>query len=179
MTRCKRGRIEAGANADLAVVEIGSGNGYFALPAARVVDPGTVYALDIDGDLLAELETLALLQGLDNIVTIEGDARALADHLPEPADVCVLANTMHGIDEVGRVLEEVAHTLAADGQFIVINWDARPDTETTVAGEPRGPPNELRLSPAETQRIIEDAGFELVRQVDLLPYHYGLIFEEV
>ncbi|MFC7097028.1 class I SAM-dependent methyltransferase [Halobaculum marinum] len=169
---------DLGVTSGDALVEIGSGNGYFALPAARVVDPAPVYALDLDEALLAELSTLAEMAGIDNVDPVHGDARDLADHVPADVDVCLLANAFHGVGEPAPFVEAVADVLAPDGQFVVVNWDTRPREETTVAGEPRGPPTDLRLSPAETERRVTAASdFRQVRHVDLPPYHYAMVFE--
>lgn len=161
-----------------ALVEVGSGNGYFALPAARVVEPAPVYALDLDGSLLDELAHLAERQGIENVVTVRGDARVLAEHVPEPVDACLVANTFHGVDEPATLVRESFDALAPDGRLLVVNWRDHPREETTVAGEPRGPPTELRQSPAETARLVRDAAdCTLARRVDLPPYHYALVFE--
>ncbi|WP_144797216.1 class I SAM-dependent methyltransferase [Halorubrum depositum] len=160
------------------VAEIGCGNGYFALPAARIADPASVYAVDVDATLLAELEGMANAQGIGNVVPVRGDARDLADLLPEPVDLALLANAFHGIDDRAAFVAGVAAALAADGRFVVVNWRDRPRAETAVDGEPRGPPTELRLGPEETRRAVEAASdLRLAREVDLPPFHYGLVFE--
>lgn len=161
------------------LVEIGSGNGYFALPAARITDPAPVYALDINESLLEELEHLADQQEIDNVVPVHGDARSLADHLLEPVDVGLIANTFHGIENSTMFVEQVIAALAEDGTFMVINWQDLPRETTTVAGEPRGPPTDIRLSPAKTQEIVEEAAdVTLSQQSDIPPYNYALIFEQ-
>lgn len=158
------------------VAEIGSGNGYFALPAARIAAPKPVYAVDVDESLLAELEHLATRQGIDNVRMVHGDAREL--DLPDPVDTALLANAFHGVEDRDTVLEAVHESLRPGGTFVVVNWAARPRAETTVDGEPRGPSTELRLTPDETRTAVREAGgFELERRVDLPPYHYGLVFE--
>ena len=160
------------------VAEVGCGNGYFALPAARVAAPAAAYAVDLDESLLAELEGLAAAQGIDNVVAVRGDARDLAALLPEPVDVALLANAFHGIDDRAAFVEGVAAALAVDGRFLVVNWRDRPREETTIGGEPRGPTTELRVGPEETRRAVEGASdLRLVREIDLPPFHYGLVFE--
>jgi len=167
-----------GAAAGDRVAEVGCGNGYFALPAARIVDPASVYAVDLDASLLAELEGLADGQGIENVVPVRGDARDLAALLPEPVDVALLANAFHGVDDRAAFVAGVAGALAADGRFVVVNWRDRPREETAIGGEPRGPPTELRIGPEETRRAVEDASdLRLAREVDLPPFHYGLVFE--
>jgi SAM-dependent methyltransferase len=166
-----------GVTPGLSVVEVGSGNGYFALPAARIVDPATVYAVDLDADLLADLRELTAQQAIGNVEPIEGDVRALSDLLPERVDVALLANCFHGIEDPTSVLQEVVATVRPGGRLLVVNWHDLPRSETTVAGAERGPPEALRLSPPATQELVEDAvECSLERTVDLPPYHYALEF---
>ena len=159
------------------LAEVPCGNGYFALPAARITDPGTVYALDVDESLLAELAALAEQQGIENVAPIQGDARDLTEHLPEPVDTVLVANTFHGIEDRAGFVREAFSALRPGGQFVVVNWQDRPREETAVTGEPRGPPTDLRLSPDATESAVLDAAaFSLTELVELPPYHYGLRF---
>ena len=160
------------------VAEVGCGNGYFALPAARITDPGTVYALDIDQSLLDELADLAALQGIENIESLCCDARELTRELPEPVDCVVIANTFHGVSDQTGLVRAAFDALAPDGRLVLVNWHDEPSEQTTVAGEPRGPPRDLRMYPAETESaVVEAAGFTLSEHVELPPYHYALVFE--
>ncbi|MFC4437171.1 MULTISPECIES: class I SAM-dependent methyltransferase [Natrialbaceae] len=159
------------------LAEVGSGNGYFALPAARITEPGPVYAVDLDESLLAELEELAAQQEIENVRTVRGDARELDRILPEPVDTVLLANAFHGIDDRETVLEAASASLRPGGTFVVVNWRDRPRAETTVDGEPRGPPTDLRVGVDETREsVLERTDLAFERAVDLLPHHYGLVF---
>lgn len=170
---------QLGLSAGDTLVEIGSGNGYFALPAARIVNPAPVYAIDLDSELLDELEHLADRQEIENVVPVPGDARSLADHVPGTVDVGLIANTFHGIEDPATFVEEVVAVLGDDGRFIVVNWRNLPRETTTVAGEPRGPPTDLRLTPEETREIVEGtADVTQVRRTEIPPYHYALTFEQ-
>lgn len=160
------------------VAEVGCGNGYFALPAARIVESEPVYAVELDAEFLDELGHLADQQRIENVEPICGDARELARHLPEPVDVVMLANAFHGVDNPAGLVREVSESLRPGGRFIVVNWHDRPREETTVAGSPRGPPTDLRLTPEETETaVLDTAEFALARRVELPPYHYALVFE--
>ncbi|WP_276301515.1 class I SAM-dependent methyltransferase [Halorussus lipolyticus] len=160
------------------VAEVGCGNGYFALPAARIVEPATVYAVELDEEFLGELAALADHQRIENVEPIRGDARDLAGLLPESVDVALVANAFHGVDDRAEFVREVSEALGPGGRFVVVNWRNRPREETEIAGGPRGPPTDLRMAPDETESAVLDVGaFTPKREVDLPPYHYALVFE--
>ena len=161
-----------------ALAEVGCGNGYFALPAARVVDPATVHAVDLDRTLLEELDELAGLHHVENLETYHADAREMAGVLPDPVDVVLNANTFHGVDDVAAFVASAHDVLATDGEFVVVNWHDAPRQETRIRDAARGPPTDLRLSPAETEHVVTDAAaFHPVATVELPPYHYAVRFE--
>lgn len=160
------------------LAEVGSGNGYFALPAARITQPAPVFAVDIDESLLEELSRLADQQAIENLTTIQGDARELAHLLPDPVDLVVIANTFHGIENPEPFVRQAFDSLRPEGRFVVVNWQTLPREETRIDDEPRGPPTELRLSPDDTEKaVLEAAPFQLDDVIELPPYHYALVFE--
>ncbi len=169
---------ELGLESGESVAEVGCGSGYFALPAARIVEPEPVYAIDLDVSLLDELDDLAEQQDIENVVPIHGDARNLADVLPEPVTTLVVANTFHGVDDQSGLVEQAFRAIEPGGSLIVVNWHERPRETTTVGTEPRGPPTELRMTPKETEdAVLPVAAFEVDRRVELPPYHYAVVFE--
>ncbi|QUO47865.1 class I SAM-dependent methyltransferase [Halorubrum ruber] len=168
---------DLGIGAGQSVAEVGCGSGYFALPAARIVEPAPVYAVDLDESLLGELESLAERQAVGNVVPVHGDARNLAELLPERVDALVVANTFHGVDDRAEFVAEAFDAIEPGGSLIVVNWHDRPREATTVGGEPRGPPTELRMTPEETaEAVTRAAAFELDRRIELPPYHYAVVF---
>ena len=167
-----------GVSFDASLVAIGCGNGYFALPAARITGPTPVYALDLDEALLDELTNIAEREAIHNVVPIHGDARDLSAHLPTAVDTALIANTFHGVEDVAEFVREAFAVLEPNGDFVVVNWAARPRETTTVAGEPRGPPTERRMSPEATETAVLDAAdWSISRRIALPPCHYALVFE--
>ncbi|WP_396612179.1 class I SAM-dependent methyltransferase [Haloferax sp. S1W] len=167
-----------GVDSETTVAEVACGNGYFALPAARITDPNPVYALDIDAAALDELSHLAAQQGIENVEPMLGDARELTQHLPAPVDYVLLANTFHGVDDKAGLVQQAFDSLRPGGHLCIVNWHDRPREATTAMDAPRGPPTELRMAPDETKRVVSDAGDFIPKAlVELPPYHYALRFE--
>lgn len=154
------------------LVDAGCGNGYFTLPASELAD--VVYAVDLDVDLLAELRERAG----EGVEAIEGDVTRLDELLPEGMDVVLMANTLHGAPEKEEFARAAHRSLLEGGRLIVLNWRDLPKDETTVLGEPRGPPPELRMSVEETREAVEPMGFSASEVVDVEPYHYAVVFRK-
>lgn len=168
---------ELGVSSGTALADVACGGGHVTLAAAEMVAPAPVYAVDADGTLLDELDVRALERGIENVTTISGDPGALSERLPERVDAVLVVDAFSGIESTGRFAEQASRSLRPGGRFIVVNRRDRPPEEAAIDQELPGPPAPLGMTPEETRRPVESAGFEIVRNVDLPPDHYGLVFE--
>ena len=152
----------------MTVADLGAGTGYFSRYLAAAVGPqGTVLAVEIEPTLLAHLRERAEREHSDNLVPVL--ASADNPRLPSAGvDLILIADTYHHLDHRMRYLPLLRRALRSGGRIAVVDWKA---------GElPQGPPPEHKLA---RERVIEEmtgAGFVLVGEPDLLPYHYVLIF---
>jgi ubiquinone/menaquinone biosynthesis C-methylase UbiE len=135
---------------------------------------GTVYALDIDQEMLACTRARASAANLTNIELrcrdFVVDGSGLADGA---VDYVMLFNILHAAEKL-EMLKEAARVLSADGQLAVIHWNYDPTT-------PRGPSMSIRPRPSDCIGWVEAAGFRLHpdHPIDLPPYHYGLLFHKL
>jgi ubiquinone/menaquinone biosynthesis C-methylase UbiE len=164
-----------GLKPDTNVIDLCSGDGWFTLQIARVAS--RVTAIDIDAHLLDVARTRLRDAGMTNCGFVTANAYELATAVSGPVDFVFLANVFHGVPDRSRLARSVRDILVPGGQFAIVNWHARPREETTILGEPRGPATELRLTPRQTIEPVVAAGLELVRVVELPPYHYGATFQ--
>ncbi len=97
------------------VWDIGAGSGSVAIEAARLSEPGTVYAIEQDAAdyhlILANADTF----GVRNLKAIHGTAPAVFAGLPAP-DAVFVGGTGH---EVARLLEAAWKALRPGGQLVV------------------------------------------------------------
>lgn len=131
-------------NTNDVVLDIGAGAGYVTLPIAEKV--GTVYALDLDEDILTYLQLTAEKRGITNIQTVAANFKdiPLAD---EQVDIAIASISLHEVKPLAIVLKEIKRTLKAQGTFLCI------DIEKTAGA--RGP----RVSSEEMMQAMEDVGF--------------------
>jgi 2-polyprenyl-3-methyl-5-hydroxy-6-metoxy-1,4-benzoquinol methylase len=164
-----------GVQPDMTVMDLCSGDGWFTLQIAKLARH--VVAIDIDEKLLEIARTRLAEGGVKNCDFVAGNAYELTRLWPRRVGFVFLANAFHGVPDRARLARSVRGELAPAGLFAVVNWHQRPREETKILGEPRGPKTELRMSPGETTQAVEAGGLKLHRVVEVLPYHYGAVFE--
>jgi SAM-dependent methyltransferase len=164
-----------GVRPGMDVVDLCSGDGWFTRQIAKIARHVT--AVDIDADLLEVARRDLAESGLTNCDFASGDAYELTTLVREPADFVFMANAFHGVPDPLRLACVVRAALKPDGQFAIVNWHQRPREETRILGEPRGPKDELRMSPQTTISAVEISGLKLVQLVEIPPFHYGVVFK--
>ena len=101
------------------VLEVGAGTGYYALQAARWLEPGgTLDILDIQQEMLDHTMHRARAMGVSNIFPRRGDAQALPypdDHF----DSAYLVATLGEVPDEGRALRELRRVLERGGRLVV------------------------------------------------------------
>jgi SAM-dependent methyltransferase len=150
------------------VVEFGCGYGTFTVAAAARTR-GTLFALDLEPDMIAATERKVRAASLTNVRLLMRDFVAEGTGLPDDsADYAMLFNILHAENPVG-LLREAWHVLRPGGKVGVIHWNYDP-------GTPRGPDMSIRPRPEQCQAWVRQAGFDLVGSlIPLPPYHYGLV----
>lgn len=150
---------------DAVVADIGAGTGYFAVRIARRVPKGRVYAVDTEPDMVKYLAARAKREKLDNVVAVAaapGDPR-----LPGKADLVLLVDVYHHVDERERYFRDLRGSLAPGGRIAII--DFRLDS-------PVGPPKAARVAPERVVAELKDAGYTLAARHEFLPHQYFLVF---
>ena len=153
------------------VLEIGCGYGTFTIPAAQIVH-GTVFAIDIELEMLATTLAKTKTAGLLNVELIQRDFVAEGSGLAEgTVDYVLLFNILHAVERKA-MLKESWRVLRPSGKLAIIHWNFDAST-------PRGPSMSIRPKPSECRTWAEDVGFVSIspKEIDLPPYHYGLVLE--
>jgi SAM-dependent methyltransferase len=152
------------------IVEFGCGYGTFTLPAARRTG-GVVTALDIEPDMVERVVRQAAASNRDNVRASVRDFVAHGTGLDDASqDHAMIFNLLH-LEDPLALLREARRNLRPDGTLSVVHW--RSDIPT-----PRGPSLDIRPTPAQCRRWMQEAGFEDIRGIDLqraCPYHFALI----
>ncbi len=151
------------------VADIGAGTGYFSVRLARALPRATIYAIDVEPDMVRYLNERAAREGLANLEASLGEPDDPG--IPAPVDLVLVVDTYHHMRDRTAYFEALVgqHQLAPGGRVAIV--DFKP------GDLPVGPPDAMKV-PAD--RIIEEmqaAGYGLaLDDRSLLPHQNLLIF---
>lgn len=150
---------------DAVVADLGAGTGYFSVRLARMLPKGTVYAVDLEPDMVKYLAARAQREQLKNMTAIA--AAPDSPRLPARVDLVLLVDTYHHVVDRSRYFRRLAASLKPLGRVAVVDFrlDAR-----------RGPPQRSRVAPERVKAEMAAAGYALAAEHDFLPEQYFLVF---
>ncbi len=166
---------EAGIDRGMKVADLGCGPGFFTMPMARKVGPdGIVYAIDRNDEAVGYLKkAVEAERGISKTVRIINSDISDTGIPSGSVDVSFFANVLHDIKNMGKFLAEVKRINKKDALVVDVDWEKPGKTDV------RGPPEEIRISEAEAERILEKEGFILLKKINAGPHHYGLVYRNI
>jgi len=156
-----------GLEKGMVFVDLGCGEGYFALPASeRVGSGGKVFAVDINVEAVAHLREQAKNKGVSNLSVEVGEAESTVV-CEGCADIVFFGIDLHDFADPKKVIQNAKTMLRPTGRLVDLDWkDIAMDF---------GPPKEKRFSIEKAIHLIESAGFRILSVDDTGPYHYLII----
>ena len=138
-------------NSDSVIADIGSGTGYFSVRFANMTPKGRVYGVDTEPDMVKHLAERAKREGLRNIIAV---AAALGDpRPPEKADLIILVDVFHHVEDRERYFSRLRDSLKPGGRVAII--DFRMDSP---AGPPQSRAHRARAGDGRAQASRLHAG---------------------
>jgi ubiquinone/menaquinone biosynthesis C-methylase UbiE len=145
--------------------DFGCGSGGWALPLAKKLEEGKVYAIDILEEPLSALRAKIKLGKILNIEPIKSDVEKTSRLLSESCDLVLMTNLLFQCENKKSVLEEGKRVLKKGAKLLIVDWKL--DT-------PVGPKGE-RVSPEEVKKIARELNLEVEKEFEAGLYHWGLI----
>ncbi len=144
------------------LIEIGAGTGFFAAPFARKKPSITVYACDLQSEMVAWMKEHLPSDLRYRLIPFKMEERRVP--LPDGiADLVYMINLHHELADRRAIMEEAHRLLKRGGTIAIIDWKK---------GEtPEGPPLSVRVAEEEIIGDIEGAGFRDAMKRPVLPYH--------
>ena len=145
------------------VADIGTGTGYFAFPVAKKA--AKVIAIDIDQRFLDYIEQRKQAEKTGGNIETRLTAPNASGLKPGEADVVLIVDTFHHIENRIEYLKKLKGLLGKGGLLVIVDFKKQKP--------PPGPPIDLRLAPEQVESELKSAGFAVVStDRDMLPSQY-------
>jgi ubiquinone/menaquinone biosynthesis C-methylase UbiE len=154
----------SGVQAGQTLIDIGCGEGFFTLPAARIVGPrGQVYAIDSSSESMEVLKQKATAENLKNIhLTVnEAESSLVCEGC---ADWVFMGIVLHDFQDPEQVLRNAHKMLKTGGRLINLDWKKE--------AMKLGPPLEKRFDIPKATSLLKKAGFRIEKSENCGPYNY-------
>ena len=161
-----------GLRPGMRVADIGAGTGLFSrLIAKQVGEGGTVFAVDLVPAFVDLIRKRAQADGLAQIKPVLCDERSvnLTEH---SIDVAFLCDVYHHFEFPKSSLASIHKALRPGGEFVLVEFRRVPGESSDWVL------NHVRAGQDQFTEEIQQAGFEVVSQVDWLTENYLVRFRK-
>lgn len=155
------------------VVDLGAGSGFFTRAAGRLIGPkGSVFAVDINSDLLTRIKNLSITEGLQNIEIFQGNIEAEGGTgLPaKHFDFCIATNVLFSLESKHVFLQEISRVLKPGGKALLVDWRG------SFGG--LGPHEGHVVTVGAARDLVEKEGLLYVQDVSAGEYHWGMLIRK-
>ena len=152
------------------VADIGAGTGYFTFQIAQRVPNGTVYAVDIQQEMLDIMAARMQDMGITNVQLVKGDEQT--PNLPEGVlDLVLFVDVYHELAYPYEMITNLIKSLKVGGKLILVEYRGE---------DPRVPIKPLhKMTEKQARKEMEAAGLVWVETLDLLPQQHFMVFERI
>ncbi len=162
-----------GVSPGMTVGDFGTGEGAYARELAkRVQKDGTVYAFDVQKDLVTRLVAQAKEAKIYNLNVIWADldepkSTTLAD---ASLDAAVITNVLFQSEHKEIFIKEAMRVLRNNGRLLIVDWS---DSFGHL-----GPHPERVITKDTARRLAESVGLTFDKEIAAGEHHYALLFRK-
>jgi ubiquinone/menaquinone biosynthesis C-methylase UbiE len=163
-------------------MDAGCGDGHVSMEAYDMMgSDATIYAVDIYGPSIEDMEKEVEEKGIKNIIPIQSNIAERITLEDDTVDICLLINVFHhfvAMEENDEAIEELKRIIKPGGKIAVMDYK-KMDTGY-------GPPLRVKSSPEELEEMFAKHGLKMM-QLDTevgedleqgCKSHYLIIFEK-
>ena len=149
------------------IVDIGAGSGYHVFKMAPLANEGTVYAQDIQDEMLAAVDFRKKEFNATNVELIKGSETSA--NLPaNSVDKVLIVDVYHEFSYPVEMMASIKNAMRPDAELYLIEYRAE---------DPTVPIKEVhKMTEEQAVKEMEAAGFELKENIGNLPWQHCMVF---
>lgn len=153
---------------EMVVADFGCGSGGWAIPLAKILTKGRVFAIDILEEPLSALRGKMKLEKIFNIDPLRADVEKGTTLLSESCDLVLMTNLLFEVENKEKVLEEGKRVLKKGGEILIVDW---------LRDNPLTPEIEF-CSIEKVKELAQKINLEIEKEFRAGAYHWGLILKK-
>ncbi|MEM1339043.1 MAG: class I SAM-dependent methyltransferase [Bacteroidota bacterium] len=152
------------------IADIGAGSGYHVFKMAKLAPEGTIYAVDIQDEMLAALQLKKEDNKVANVAIVKGSEKS-CKLLPNSVDKVLIVDVYHEMSYPQEVMTTVHQALRPNGKLYLIEY----------RGEDPGVPIKRlhKMTEAQAVREMKAVGFQLEQNIANLPWQHCMVFVKI
>ncbi|HEX4949456.1 MAG TPA: class I SAM-dependent methyltransferase [Blastocatellia bacterium] len=149
------------------VADIGAGTGYFTFRLSPIVNRGKVFAVDIQPEMLALMETRKKAMRAENVVLVQGTETDTK--LPAAVvDLAFMVDAYHEFSYPREMMQSIVNALKPGGRVVLIEYRGE---------DPSVPIKRVhKMTVAQARKELEAVGLVWKETKNFLPHQHFIVF---
>ncbi|MFA5013623.1 MAG: class I SAM-dependent methyltransferase [Candidatus Paceibacterota bacterium] len=153
---------------DTIACDLGSGSGGWAIPLAKILVNGMVYAVDVLEESISALNGKIARENIFNIKAIQGDIEKGVKIEDKSIGLVLLTNVLFQVEDKEALFKECRRLLKSRGLLLIIDWKRDANLG----------PKEGSVSPEDILPLLDELGFQEEKKFDAGKFHWGLLLNK-
>jgi len=150
-----------------AIADIGAGSGYHVFKMATMATAGTIYAVDIQDEMLAAMRTKKADGKYANVTLVKGSEKSV-NLEANSVDKILIVDVYHEMNFPYEMMVSIKKAMRPKGKLYLIEYRGE---------DPNVPIKELhKMTEAQAVKEMKSVGFTLEANKDNLPWQHCMVF---
>lgn len=152
---------------DAIACDFGCGSGGWAIPLAKIVRNGMVYAVDILEENISALKGIIARENIFNVSAMLSDIEKGVKIGDKEIDLVLLTNILFQIEDKEALIKECRRLLKSRGLLLIVDYK-----KDAAFGPAQG-----RFSPEDILPLLDRLGFRQ-ESIDFGKYHWAILLSK-
>ncbi|GMN09224.1 class I SAM-dependent methyltransferase [Croceitalea sp. MTPC9] len=149
------------------IADIGAGSGYHVFKMAKMATEGTIYAVDIQDEMLVAMMDKKEAGKFDNVELVKGGEKSV-NLKPNSVDKVLIVDVYHEMSFPYEMMASLKKALRSNGKLYLIEYRGE---------DPKVPIKRLhKMTEAHAIKELKAVGFKLKENISNLPWQHCMVF---
>lgn len=153
---------------DMIACDLGCGAGGWAIPLAKILSNGMVYAVDILEENISALRGILAQENIFNVSTLLSDIEKNIKIEDKSVDLVLLTNVLFQIEDKEKLFRECRRILKSRGQLLIVDYKKEAAFGPSIG----------RIGLEDILPLLEKLGFQEEKRFEAGKYHWGLLLSK-